>query len=80
MRAIAKVFTTGRSQAIRLPVEFRFDAKEVYIDRDPRTGNIILSRRPAKWGELFVALDNARGSDDFLEDRDKTLPQEREIL
>jgi len=29
----AKVFTTGRSQAVRLPKEFRFDTPEVYIER-----------------------------------------------
>jgi antitoxin VapB len=30
---VAKVFTTGRSQAVRLPKEFRFDTKEVTIER-----------------------------------------------
>lgn len=30
----AKVFWTGRSQAVRLPKEFRFSAREVAIHRD----------------------------------------------
>jgi antitoxin VapB len=30
----AKVFWTGRSQAVRLPKEFRFDAESVLIRRD----------------------------------------------
>jgi antitoxin VapB len=77
MRTKAKIFTTGRSQAVRLPAAFRFDSKEVYVDRDPRTGDVILSRRPAKWSELFAALDKAGVPDDFLEDRDRSLPQER---
>ncbi len=77
MRAKAKVFTTGRSQAVRLPAAFRFDSKEVYVDRDPRTGDVILSRRPAKWAEIFAALDEAGVPDDFLADRNDTLPQER---
>ena len=34
MGDIAKVFWSGRSQAVRLPKEFRFDAKEVRIRRD----------------------------------------------
>ncbi len=33
MRAIAKLFTHGRSQAVRLPKEFRFKGKEVRISR-----------------------------------------------
>lgn len=36
----AKVFMTGRSQAIRLPKEFRFEGKEVEIFR--RGGEVIL--------------------------------------
>ena len=34
MGDIAKVFWSGRSQAVRLPKEFRFDAKEVRIRRE----------------------------------------------
>ena len=59
MRAKAKIFTTGRSQAVRLPAAFRFDCKEVYVERNPRTGDVILSRKPAKWSEIFAALDEA---------------------
>ena len=35
MTQIAKLFQNGRSQAVRLPAEFRFAQKEVYIRRDP---------------------------------------------
>jgi antitoxin VapB len=35
----AKLFQTGRSQAVRLPKEFRFEGKEVYIKR---VGNGVL--------------------------------------
>lgn len=80
MRQRAKVFTTGRSQAVRLPAAFRFDSKEVYVERDPRTGDVILSRKPAKWDEIFAALDQAGAPDDFLSDRDKSLPQDRRNL
>ncbi len=52
----AKIFITGRSQAVRLPLEYRFDEKEVYIRRDPATGDVILSRRPESW-DSFFALD-----------------------
>ncbi|KAB7597661.1 antitoxin [Verminephrobacter eiseniae] len=56
MTRTAKIFTTGRSQAVRLPLEYRFDEKEVYIRRDLATGDVTLSRRPASWAGLF-ALD-----------------------
>jgi antitoxin VapB len=32
----AKVFMNGHSQAVRLPKEFRFDSKEVYIKKQLR--------------------------------------------
>ena len=34
----ARVFMTGRSQAVRIPAEYRFNSDEVYIRRDPHTG------------------------------------------
>ncbi len=54
---IAKLFATGGSQAVRLPVEFRFEgASEVYIRRDEHTGDVILSTRsPGDW-ESFLQL------------------------
>ena len=36
----AKLFMNGRSQAVRLPVDFRFDCEEVYIRRDENTHNV----------------------------------------
>ena len=80
MRMKAKIFTTGRSQAVRLPAAFRFDTREVFIERDPRTGDVILSRKPGNWEEVFAALDKAHVPDDFLNDRDRSLPQERPDL
>ena len=43
MSQTAKLFINGRSQALRLPVAYRFDAKEVFIRRDPSTGDVILA-------------------------------------
>jgi len=53
MHQTAKIFMTGRSQAVRLPVEFRFDVDEVFIRRDPDTGDVVLSRRPNNWDDLI---------------------------
>jgi virulence-associated protein VagC len=38
----AKIFKNGRSQAVRLPKEFRFEGDEVEIRRDPVTGAVLL--------------------------------------
>lgn len=55
----AKVFATGRSQAVRLPLEFRFDVPEVFIRHDPVTGDVVLSRKPTDWqGLLDVVTQN----------------------
>ena len=66
MHQTAKIFTNGRSQAVRLPAAFRFDAKEVFIRKDPETGDVILSRKPATWDGFLSALKDADVPADFL--------------
>lgn len=68
----AKVFTTGRSQAVRLPREYRFDVDEVYIRRDPATGDVILSRRPDSWEGLFALDETTTVSADFMSEADRS--------
>lgn len=68
MQQTAKIFATGRSQAVRLPLEFRFDVAEVFIRRDPATGDVVLSRRPTDWqGLIDVVVQNKE--DDLLIER-----------
>lgn len=67
----AKIFMNGRSQAIRLPAAFRFEEKEVFIRRDPVTGDLILSRKPENWDGFFLALENADVPADFLSPTDR---------
>jgi antitoxin VapB len=67
MSQIAKLFTNGRSQAVRLPAAYRFDTKEVFIRHDPETGDVILSRKPASWDDFFAALKGAKVPADFLD-------------
>jgi antitoxin VapB len=78
----AKVFMSGRSQAVRIPAEFRFSSSEVFIRRDPRNGDLILSQAPAGLEEIFAALDALGVPEDFLSpaDRAQGLPQERPEL
>ena len=68
MLPTAKIFTTGRSQAVRLPLEFRFDVPEVFIRRDPASGDVVLSRRPSDWQGLLDAVAHNK-DDDFLIER-----------
>ena len=53
----AKLFKNGRSQAVRLPAEFRFEGDEVLIRRDPVTGDVILSPRNRKFEEWLKLRD-----------------------
>ena len=71
---IAKLFTNGQSQAVRLPKDFRFEGKEVYIRRVG--DDVILSLRKPNWKAFFL-MDSVFG-DDFLAERDNRHPQERE--
>lgn len=71
---IGKVFMNGRSQAIRLPKEFRFDVDEVFIKK---VGNeLIITAVEPSW-DAFFDMPSAFG-DDFMEDRGDAPAQERE--
>nr|CAA6819483.1 MAG: AbrB family transcriptional regulator [uncultured Thiotrichaceae bacterium] len=80
MTQSAKLFMNGRSQAVRLPVNFRFDCDEVFIRRDEVTGDIIISEKPDSWAGFFELLDSAEVPDDFMLERDNDLPQERDLF
>lgn len=59
---IAKVFWSGRSQAVRLPKEFRFDTDEVHIRRHGCA--IILEPVAQDWGWLDALMGSL--DDDFV--------------
>lgn len=73
MSHVAKIFMNGRSQAVRLPKEYRFDCDEVFIRK--QGDEIIISPRKTTWDDFFdqqPAFD-----DDYLGDREQEKPQER---
>ena len=80
MPRTAKLFLNGRSQAVRLPADFRFEGREVFIRRDPSTGDVILSRRPESWDSFFELAAQADVPEDFLSDRHDSAPQKRELF
>jgi antitoxin VapB len=52
--AVARVFQSGNSQAVRLPKQFRLRSKQVQVFR--RGSDIVLRERPAKLSELLAGL------------------------
>lgn len=70
----AKIFMNGRSQAIRLPKQYRFEGSEVYIKK---VGDVVmLIPYHAPWDILENSL--AMFSDDFMAARNQPELQERE--
>ena len=80
MSKTAKLFLNGRSQAVRLPAEFRFEGSEVYVRRDPASGDVILSRRPESWKDFFDLMKTIEVPEDFLADRKDAAPQKRRLF
>ena len=75
MADTAKVFNSGRSQAVRLPKEYRFKGSEVYIKKE--NGRVILSEKPQKtWIEIF---DSFQGDPDFSVHREMLKDKPREV-
>jgi antitoxin VapB len=68
------------SQAVRLPAAYRFNCTEVFIRKDPKTGDVILSRKPGTWDEFFDLLHTVEIPDDFMADRGDALSQERDLF
>ena len=67
----AKLFQNGASQAVRLPVDFRFEGQEVFIRRDEATGDVVLSKHPSAggWTDFFALLEEIDVPADFMAER-----------
>ena len=111
----AKLFKNGRSQAVRLPKEFRFEGNEVAIRRDPATGEVVIAPlateptlsfnewfalydaipddaseeefaklppRPKNltWEQVFKIIDRAHVPEDFMADRETSMPRELDLF
>ena len=71
MTQIAKLFMTGRSQAVRLPREYRFEGEAVFIRRDPATGDVVLSPRPHSWDGFLALCQTTEVPADFMTAADR---------
>lgn len=74
---VAKIFETGRSQAVRLPKKFRFDTSEVLVQR---IGDVVmLTPKDSAWAAFMDGINSF--SDDFFSDgRNQGEQPEREAL
>ena len=70
----AKLFLNGRSQAVRLPKEFRFSGQKVFIKKVGEA--VILIPYQESWQSLFSSLEQF--SDDFMAERGQPEQQVRE--
>lgn len=73
----AKIFTNGQSQAVRLPSQFRFKEKEVFVFKNA-VGDVVLSTKRNTWDDFFKLVKE--NQTDFVLQRDETLPQIREFF
>jgi len=78
MTKLAKVFLNGRSQAIRIPKEFRVDSDEVYIEKVGKS-LVVTPKKKNHWDELYNALE-AVDTSDFMSERIQPPFDKREDL
>ncbi len=75
--ATGKIFMTGRSQAVRLPKEYRFDVDEVILNK---IGDVLIMIPKNKAKDIFLSSLNDF-TDDFMTDgRNQPSQQEREFF
>ena len=72
----ARLFTNGRSQAVRLPKECRFEGTDVYVKSFQ--GLVILFSKDSPWSSLLGSIEHF--TDDFMADREQPPRQKREDL
>ncbi|MCP4632467.1 MAG: antitoxin [candidate division Zixibacteria bacterium] len=72
----AKIFLNGRSQAVRLPKDFRFSGNDVFIRKIGKI--VILIPKDDPWASLANSLDQF--TDDYMETRDQPTQDSRETL
>jgi antitoxin VapB len=75
MRRTAKIFLNNRSQAVRLPKEFQFSTREVFIRK--QGDDVVLSARPEDWSAYLSSGPVA--SQEFMEGIEDLPVQEREL-
>jgi antitoxin VapB len=73
MQRRAKIFMNNRSQAVRIPKEYRFSTSEVYIRKEG--DEVILSPRPTDWSAYLEP--HVVASEEFMKDVEELPFEER---
>ena len=76
--SLAKLFRNGRSQAVRLPREFRFKGNQVRIRRVAE--GVLLEPLISNARKWFIELDRLNVEPFFKKGRKQPLPPRREIF
>jgi antitoxin VapB len=75
MKRSAKVFMNNRNQAVRLPKDFQFNTREVFIRKEGR--DVVLSPKPEDWSSYLT--DGPVASYAFMEGVEDLPVQERKL-
>ena len=70
----AKLFTNGRSQAVRLPKDLRFSGNDIFIKKIGKM--VVLIPKDDPWSSLINSLDQF--TDDFMDNRNQPDQDSRE--
>ena len=70
----AKIFINGRSQAVRLPKDFRFSGNDVFIKKIGKM--VVLLPKDDPWSSLVNSLDQF--TEDFMNNRNQPNQDSRE--
>ena len=73
----AKVFTSGRSQAVRIPKEYRFDESEIFINR---VGDALVLTPVSKIQSVYQNGLDSFSADFMVDGRPEQIPTNREEL
>jgi antitoxin VapB len=73
----ARLFLNGRSQAVRLPKEYKFNGESVYIQR---VGEAVMLFPVDKEWEVFLNGLNSFSNDFMAEGRNQGIDQNREKI
>ncbi|WP_457562602.1 type II toxin-antitoxin system antitoxin VapB [Caminibacter pacificus] len=71
-----KIFTSGNSQAVRLPKKYRFKNKEAYISKIGDA--VVIFPKKSGWKSLFESID--KFTNDFFQERAQPKIENRENL
>ncbi|GAB6090626.1 antitoxin [Spirochaeta dissipatitropha] len=71
-----KTFMSGRSQAIRLPKEYRFNEEEIYMNKIDDI--LVIVEKNKLWDVFDRSVNNF--TEDFMSDRGIEVADKREIF